>query len=312
MNHSNTVYLLNDLSINSMDQAVDREAEKENEPGSVPQTDNLLVGFASGSFEYELTKTSGSINVEGLPVYDGTTIESTGYGEKDLLLDSPISGDEFYKKWYDLCGCEVNGSAVVLSRGFITDALAVLIPVIISIEADYNSKTLNLDIKQISQLMAKENELYTDKVLQTIIHKFGDVDESSGKFRLENLVITRWFGIQALSKEGRALDCKEFLLHWKSSLPHFYNVPLDLAQLKGFYVKPTSTLVQYLDPTSFSLTDAGVRIKELLLVSKEWDLEDFLPFIEDLVPSGRKPDSIILKHAKKKRVGKNRFVVCPR
>lgn len=310
MNHSNTVFLLNDLNINCMGQKIQHDSNKENESNKTIETLNMLMGFASNSFEYELTSTPGSINADRLPIYDGNEFKPTGYSEKDLLLDSPVSKNQFYKIWYDLCGCEVHGSAVILSRKFVTDFLSVLIPVIISIDGAYSSEDYNLEVKQILELLAKENELYTPEICWSIFHKFGDVHE--GKFKLKNIVITRWFGIQALSRQTQPMDCKQFLLLWKGSLPHFYNVPLDLEQLKGYYFKPTSTLVQYLEPSSLSHANAGSRIKELFLVSKEWDLDDFIPFIQEFIPTGKKPDSIILKYAKKKRMGKNRFVVCPR
>lgn len=312
MNHSNSVFLLNDLNINHMGQKIQHDSNKENEPGKTIETLNMLMGFASNSFEYELTPTPGNINAERLPIYNGTGFKPTGYSEKDLLLDSPVSNNQFFKLWYDLCGCEVQGSAVILSRDFVTYFLSVLIPVIISIDGAYSSEEYNLEVKQILVLMAKENELYTPQICWSILHKFGEVDENVGKFKLKNIVITRWFGIQALSRQALAMDCKQFLLLWKGSLPHFYNVPLDLEQLKGYYFKPTSTLIQYLDPNSLSQVNAGSRIKELFLVSKEWDLGDFVPFIQEFIPTGKKPDSIILKYAKKKRMGTNRFVVCPR
>ena len=168
MNHSNTVFLLNDLNINCMGQKIQHDSNKENEPNKTIETLNMLMGFASNSFEFELTSTPGSINADRLPIYDGNEFKPTGYSEKDLLLDSPVSKNQFYKIWYDLCGCEVHGSAVILSRKFVTDFLSVLIPVIISIDGAYSSEDYNLEVKQILELLAKENELYTPEICWSI------------------------------------------------------------------------------------------------------------------------------------------------
>lgn len=309
MNHSNSVFLLNDINVNNMGQKVLVNAEKES---GTPPAENMLVGFADNSFEYELLPTSGSITANRLPLYDGNDFEPTGYGVTELLADSPVSRGQFFKAWYEICGCEVEGSAVILAQDFVTEALSVLIPLIISIDGKVSSSERDLDISQLSDLMAEQNNLYTSSVCRTIIHKFGDVDVASGKFKLRNVVVSRWFGIQALAREALSLDCNQFLLRWKGSLPNFYNVPLDLQQLKGYYFKPTSTLIQYLDPQKFTGGNAATRIKELFQVSKEWELDDFTPFIDEFVPAGKTADSVILKHARKKRVGKNKYIVCSR
>ena len=82
--------------------------------------------------------------------------------------------------------------------------------------------------------------------------------------------------------------------------------------MRGYYCRPLNEQIQFLNPSTLTPGDMSTRVKELFQIVKEWEYEEFLPFIEEFIPKGKKPESIVLKYAKKKRVGKNRFMVCPR
>lgn len=310
MNHSNSVLLLNNMNINKLNKTIEHIIP-------IEEPTNKLLGIANLAYEYELSKIPGHIEISNLPIYDGK-IEATYECEalhnvETLMNDSPISREEFYNEWYTLCGCEVKGNAVILSKEFVTEGLQLLIPVLITKDIDYKSDAFNISIADISQDLYLQNKLYTQEVTNTILHKFCIKDHASNRFRLNNLAVSKWFGIQTLfSTNARLISPKDFLLKWKSSFPPFYNVPIDLSQMRGYYCRPLNEQIQFLNPSTLTPGDMSTRVKELFQIVKEWEYEEFLPFIEEFIPKGKKPESIVLKYAKKKRVGKNRFIVCPR
>lgn len=310
MNHSNSVLLLNNMKINKLNKTLEHIIP-------VEEPTNQLLGIANLAYEYELSKIPGYIEIGNLPTYDGNfevanEIDSSRNVEA-LMNDSPISREEFYKEWYTLCGCEIEGKAVILSKEFITDGLQLLIPILITKDIDYKSDAFNINISDISKEMRQQNRLYTQEVTITILHKFCIKHHESSMFKLNNLAVAKWFGIQTLfSTNANLISPKDFLLKWKSSFPPFYNVPIDLSQMRGYYCRPLNEQIQFLNPSTLTPGDMSIRVKELFQIVKEWEYEEFLPFIEEFIPKGKKPESIVLKYAKKKRVGKNRFMVCPR
>lgn len=301
MNHSNTVLLLHDTSIVSHRLVIDGEVHT-----------NMLLGLALTSYEYELTVFDGHIDVSAVPEYSGHAIKQSGQSIEQLLSDSPISKAQFLRRWHALGGCNVDGQAVLLSTTFMSEVLLSLVPVLISNRIAYDSSDYNLSVDQIRALLATENLAYSYEVVETVLNKFGEQNpDDTSKFRLNNSTVSKWFGIQTLiNNRTRLVGPKDFLLIWKSALPPFYNVPIDLSQLRGHFYRPITDKIQYLDPAQL-LSELAARVKELFKLVREWDWEDFLPYIAAFVPSGKKPELFILKYARRNRVGK-RYVVSPR
>lgn len=309
MNHSNSVILLNDMKINKLDKTIQHITP--------PQEDShKLLGIANLSYEYELNRTAGDIDITNLPIFGGTEVnDEMSYNKSvvGLLTDSPISKDEFYREWYSLCGCEIEGKAVILSKEFTTDGLQLLIPILITRDIDYRGDAYNINLDEISKLMHEQNKLYTKSVTNTILNKFCIKENSSINFKLDNLAVAKWFGIQTLfDTNAKLISPKDLLLKWKSSFPPFYNIPIDLSQLRGYYCRPTEDRIQFLNPSTLTPGDMNMRVKELFKLVKEWDYEEFLPYIQEFIPKNKKPESIILKYAKKKRVNRNKSIICPR
>lgn len=310
MNHSNTVLLVNNMNVNKLDNVL----EPMDLEGHLP---DKLVGFANLSYEYELSKVSGSVSTNGLPTYDGKEVTDgvKRYTIEELVENSPISKNQFFQKWYQLRGSEVDGMAVILTKEYVNEVLQNLIPILISNNIAYDTEEFNLDIEKITSLMKQQNSSFTAPVITTILNKFGypKTEEVGNQiFRLNNGEISRWFGIQALiTNNSKVISPKEFLISWKSSFPPFYNVPIELKLLRGHYYRPVGENIQYLNPEQLSDNDISSRIKDLFAVVKEWDFDDFIPYVAQFIPAGKKPDAVILKYARKKRVGK-KFVVCPR
>lgn len=308
MNHSNDVILANDIRNNKLGFQVSPRAQEDNES-------SMLVGFSKFTYEYELSKTQGSINTNGIPTFNGNvnSYETHGLTVDDVRQNLPISDGEFSDSWFKIGGCEVAGKAVLLSEDFITTCLNVLISLLIAKNVELDSSMPNIDIDTITKLMGQEDDRILKQVCLTIIYKFGKVDPQASKFALCNREVARWYGILTLKNTmSQLISPNEFLIKWKSTLPLFYNTPIDLSYLIGFYCSPSPGMLQYLDPNSLSRGDLHLRIKELFSITKEWDYDEFLPLVLDFIPEGKKPEAIILKYARKRRVSKNKFIVSPR
>lgn len=288
MNHSNTVLLVSDLATNGL---------KHDFKSSLPISENTLLGVGSSSYIYELKPSEGKIDTTGVPVYDGEIVPE-GKTLDEVIADSPIARDNFKAAWHEILGSEVGGYAVVLDSKFATKALYTLISATTALKSDSS------DISEIVAQCTAANPLYTRSVVETLYAKFGT---SQGKHEFSEEKVAAWFGIVTLRKHGKPIADKELLLEWKSAIPPFYKALLSVSLLRGNYCRPSPGMVRFVASESLS-TDLHGRIKEMLLMAKEWDFDDMFPFLKDYLPPGKKPESVILKYARRKRQGKKTIV----
>ncbi|RKP29352.1 hypothetical protein METBISCDRAFT_18833 [Metschnikowia bicuspidata] len=300
MNHSNTQLLVEDL----LEPRIGKSLLNTFGLSELESSNNLLV-VGLCSYLYELTPTQGDIEIAGLQVYDGTeALLSVKTCKKfaELVNDSPIAARSFQKRWHQLCGSTVNDQAVILAPDFVCDALYALVSV--TIAEELNVFTLDA----MTTRMVRENRKFTPSVVETICGKFCDPDDN--RLTLNQAAIAKWFGVATLRKLRGVSTDKDLLLQWKSSLPPFFNALLNLKSLRGHYYRPLLGAILHLDRAGLS-TDIHGRIKEMFLLVKKWDYDEFLPYVDEFIPATKKADSVILKYAKKKRAGKS-FFVCPR
>lgn len=296
MNHSNTQLLVNDMAINNLDRYLE-EAGPETPPRRM-----LAIGLAS--YLYELSEAHGNIETVGLPIYDGPgsdLLEATKSLD-EVRDDSPIASESFLQHWHALCGSVVDGKAVLLSQKLVTEVLHTIISLMIAADLQ------NFDVERMAEQAAEHNKYFTEEIVETVAYKFSNVED--GVFSLDTERVAKWFGIETLRNNNGTFTEKELLLEWKSSLPPFFNASLELKLLLGHYCRPNAGQIRYLRPDSLS-GDLHTRIKKMFQIVKEWDYDEFLPFVQGFVPASKKADTIILKYARKRRAGK-KFVVCPR
>lgn len=294
LNHSNAVLLTADMGLNTMGKQLLNES---------PQN---LLSFAQCSYQYELTPTSGYVDTDGIPVWDGELEVGELKSLAEVEADSPMDGAHFLFAWHSLCGSTVGGKAVILSHSFATRALHELLTTLIA--AKLLGKPVSLG--EVEAECAGDKTL-TPEVVRTLTHKFAVQPFRPDAFTVDHDACALWFGIQTLKTSSpAALPDKEFMLKWKLELPAFFSASLDLASLRGYFYRPELGKVRYLN-ASVLLKDLHSRIKEMFQMLKKWDYEEFFPFIKDFIPAGKKVDSVILKFARKQRLGK-KFVVCPR
>ncbi|CAI5760342.1 unnamed protein product [Candida verbasci] len=271
MNHSNTVLLMNKTGKNN------------------------LIGFQSAAYEYELNDNKPTIS-KTIPVYNNSNTSSISITE--LIQDSLCSPKEFESLFYDMNGVYIDGFAYILSNSIISELLYILITKLMS-----NQLTV-FEISDIEDIITPP---FKKSMLDTILHKFAKSVEN--RYELIDSNISKWFGIVELSKNNQPVLKNEFLLNWKSSLPAYYSPSLDLNDLKGYYCSFLTTHILYINPIDLS-TNLAIRFKELFAFNRSWKYDEFVPFINDYVPVGKKVDSLIIKYGKKKKVG-NEFIVSP-
>ncbi|SGZ56119.1 CIC11C00000000053 [Sungouiella intermedia] len=298
VNHSNTVLLVNDMSVNKYG----KKMVGLNDNPSFPDSQNTLLAIGLSTYQYQLTSTPGYIDSKDIPIYDGRSKVDVFKTVDQVRNDSPIAVSAFFPAWYRIRGCDINGLAVILAPEFVTEVLHTLISILIAQKLD------NFTLQDIEERAKDQNSNYTKDILVTVTENF--CERKDGMLQLHKPNIAQWFGIETLKSCLQALPDKELLLKWKSSLPPFFNVLLDLSLLHGYYCRPTVGKIRYLPRDSLA-GDIQTRVKEMFLIVKEWDFDEFLPYVAEFVPSTKKPDAVILKFARKKRVGK-KFVVCPR
>lgn len=287
MNHSNLVLLMQESK--DMNVGAYASGASDPEPG--------LVGVALCTYEYELTAMKGYIDPQMIPTYTGGDVPKKVLMAQ-LLDDSPVSPAEFAEAWSKLGGCELDGYAVILSTEVVSRVLYLVLTTLIAHQVDYNER---LPVEDIINWLPSESPA----VVRSVVAKFCQGD------KLDNNAVVRWFGIEKLKDlKTQTVVHKIFLLKWKSSLPEFYSVPLDIAELKGYYFTPVDGMIQYIDKDLLA-NDIKVRVAQLLDRHRQWDYDEFVSLIDDLVPAGKKPDTLIMKHARKKRVG-SKFVVTSR
>ena len=296
MNHSNTQLLMNDMAINKLGCSL-----VHNSPEPLSRQ-VLAIGLAS--YIYELSEAAGHILTAEVPIYEGsdTNLLDATKTVADVCNDSTIAPCSFPAKWNALGGCSIDGKAVILSPNLLTDVLHTIISLMIAEDLQ------SFKIDDMAKSAAEQNKLFTREIVETVASMFGNIEKDSHS--LDPMHVARWFGIQTLKNQKTSLTEKELLLEWKASLPSFYNASLDIKQLLGHYFRPRTGQIRYLRSESLS-SDLHSRIKEMFQMVKEWEYEEFLPFVRGFVPASKKADTIILKYARKKRVGK-KFYVCPR
>ncbi|KAI5970727.1 DCC1 [Candida margitis] len=346
-NHSNCVLLMNQCRIGHHE-----KHENENGYNDDDDDDDVLMGFAKCNYVYELTTIPGSI-LDIVPEY-GNKVKSSQVTRDQLIASSPCSLAEFEKIYTESCLCEIatdiidttsnTGDMYVykLSHESISQILHTLITYLISENRLNHSFSISeLDLAT-GSAHAHQGvfDNWQPSMIHAVIYKFttptpdqgqdlSTVDPLHRPLRLNDESIAHWFGIQELSKLDASFGSStttvaDFLLNWKTALPSFYNVPLEIIHLRGHYytTSPTTTssssfstanslVVKFIDQSSLS-RDVATRFKQLLAIQSQWKYDEFIACLAPVIEPGKKIDTTILKYGKKKRVKRDQFIVCGR
>lgn len=311
-NHSNTVMLLREFAPNATIEA--EVAEKVNTFG-LPKPTADWAGFTTLDSELEPKLVSGSIDVTQLDIYDGTDVPLT----RKLSLEEfknmcPCSEKEFTEKWFDVAGCVVDGSACLLSERFMLKALHIILITCMAESFDINELSIDklVDALQKDTTDGKPN-VYTKNVITTVIRKFSSPAASEdGYFKINMPLVAKWYGVSALkiyaSKEP--ISEQEFMVQWKAQFPPYFHCDLDICMLRGYFVRPLKDKIRYISKDTLS-PDPKERFKQLFHWQSVWELDDMVPYIQELNTKNLKPDVFVMKYARRKRVG-NKFIISAR
>lgn len=283
-NHSNTVLVM-----------------KEN-PIFEEGADDQLIGYTKLPSVFECQITTPSININDIPIYNG--IEEITETKDNITIEklkqrSAISEGEFDKVWFNINGTCFNDIAVILDEEFVSKALHLLIMSITAAELNFEE----LSIIEVYNSIKEEAPNFTISIVETILRKFSINEEEPLIFDKEK--ISKFYGIQSLKLNclKKSLNSSEFLIKWKSELPPFFECPIDLSLLMGYYVTPLPEKIQYISRKTLSI-DINNRLKQLFKLQSTWDLNELIPFIEEFNIKNLKWENFIMKFAKRKKIGK--------
>lgn len=264
-----------------------------------------LVAMAGFSSELELKLSVGSIDLSEIPFYDGDLLKLMSQSHmsvEELLQKSVISESEFYTKWIELNGSEVDRKAVILSQNYVTEVLGVVINTVIACKMD---PAQPIAIGEIYKLIDNDDNTITIEVIHTILVKFSqNARYTDIEFTLDLIKISTWYGVHSLKLFAQSLNISidEFLIKWRSTLPSALSTSLDISYLKGHYYSPYPDQIRYINKNTLP-SDPQSRFKNLFLLQQNWLIDDIIPFITDLNTKNFKPSAFIMKYARVKKQG---------
>lgn len=314
-NHSNTTMLMHEFT-------PEKETSIETTFG-LPSPVSDYAGFARTTFEYETKKLPGMINLNSVPIHNGSLDFPPMEGRElpiknmdGLLASSACSEKECLSQWGQLGGCVIKGYPCILSSDFLTKALHVTLMSAMAESLDFSQLRLNETFDAVNKDMDEDSNPYTREVIKSILEKYGKRtkgdDNDGDSWQLDHRKVAEWYGIRALRKYAsqNSIPPAEFLIKWKSTFPPYTPFDIEIEMLRGWFFRPTGSNLQYLSKNTLP-TDIKERFKMLFKLQSQWDMDDIVPFIEELNTKGLKIDAFVLKYARKRRVGK-KFIVSSR
>lgn len=304
-NHSNTTMLMHEFTS-------EQETPLETTFG-LPSPTSDFAGFARTTFEYETREVSGILNVESIPIHNGSSDFPPGDGRDlpvksmdDLLASSACSEKECLLQWGELGGCIIKGYPCILSSDFLTKALHVTLMSAMAESLNFSRLKLGETFDAVNKDIDQESNPYTIDVIKTILEKYGEkVKDDDDCWQLNQKKVAVWYGIRALRKYASrsSIPPAEFLIKWKSTFPPYAPFDIEIEMLRGWFFRPTGSSLQYLSKNTLP-SDIKERFMMLFKLQSQWDMDDIVPFVEELNSKGLKIDVFLMKYARKRRVGK--------
>ncbi|SCU98875.1 LADA_0H15896g1_1 [Lachancea dasiensis] len=312
-NHSNTVLLMEEFAPEDFSMDFPPSAAPYGQPLS------FHLGYSKQNHELEPRLTSGEVDISLLPVFSGNEqkfkefVSTTKCVKKTVaeLRDcSPCSALEFERIWPSYGGCVVQNIACILSRDFISRALHITLMSCMAESLNFERLTLKEVFVAVNKDMGDEGEFnpFSFEVIRTILGKFSESCDN-GFFILQRKAVARWYGIDALTKcaSRTMIPQEEFMIKWKSLFPPYFSCDLDFNALRGHFYRPLGSNIQYFSKAALP-DNPKDRFDYLFKMQSTWDLDDMVPFIQELNSKGVKMDSFVMKYARRKRHGKRTLI----
>uniref|UniRef100_A0A060TCA2 ARAD1D34694p n=1 Tax=Blastobotrys adeninivorans TaxID=409370 RepID=A0A060TCA2_BLAAD len=284
-------------------------AEPQSEDG---QHCTSMLAFGTAPNCLEVQKIDPAVDVSSIPTY-------SGYGKISYPSDQvpprtveqlracvAASDEEFDSIWRQRGGVEVNGVACILEGSVIKSLLSLILPSIQAAKLDFNS----ISAEEVYKAMDADDEEEPLEIIRAIIAMFSKNDQVP--YQLDPDSIVQWLGDWTLREHApdNEITITAFQELWADTIPISHNWTMDLKMLKGRYVQPTPTTIRYLCREKLD-NNPRIRFQQLFAVKSTWDLDEMVPFIDDLKPTAVKLEGFVMKYARKKTLGK-RVVVTKR
>ncbi|SCU90782.1 LAME_0E10022g1_1 [Lachancea meyersii CBS 8951] len=312
-NHSNTALVMREFIPEDVSDSGIRL------PPGVEEPSMYHLAYTKQSKELEARLTKGDIDISMLPIYTGDyqdfkeTLQRSNavrWTLKALQKYSPCSDEEFARKWPIVGGCVVDDVACILSQDFISRVLHILLMSCMAESLDFEALDMSQVFAAVNKDMGEGEEFnpFTLDVVRTVVGKFSKVTDE-GKYAIQRKAVSQWYGVEALKKYASRvmISQEEFMIKWKSSFPPYFTCDLDFAALRGCFYRPLGRSIQYFSKQTLP-DDPKERFAYLFKLQSSWELEEMIPYIEQLNTKGVKIDNFVMKYARRKRQGKRTLV----
>lgn len=268
-----------------------------------PDGDSITAFGTAWNF-LEAVEVKASLDLTTVPIYMGDGEISVKDGHVTETVDSlkarlPISDDQFEILWINNLGVEINQTACLMDAQLATIVLNDVLLTAVS----KKMKLDNLD----RQLLLESTSIEEDySVVVQVFKRFASLCDTASvqhSFNLQD--IAQWYGLQVLRQHAKStnLSIDQFFRLWKEVIPVNLGIDLDIDYLVGHYVVPVPNTIRYF--TASLLSDSPkTRFQQLFSIKSTWDLNEIVPFIEDIRNKSVKMENFIMKYARKKNLGR--------
>lgn len=270
-----------------------------------------LIAFGSVPYFLEATEISGDIRFEQVPRYLGSgrieVNDGMGKGSVAALKQrSAISDKEFYVSWYQNAGVEIDGVACIISPNVLKTLLGEMLTAVVADGLDFKQ----LQLHSVYKALTSDEEGEPVDVVEALLRRFCTID--GDYYCIDEQEVVNWLGIQTLREQAftSPISMDSFMKQWRESIPISSDWNLDLAKLTGSYVCPNPSTIRYLTLDLLS-NNPKQRFSQLFTFKTTWDLDEMVPFIDDLRSKTVKLESFVMKYARKK-TGNGKITISPR
>ncbi|KAJ3171919.1 Sister chromatid cohesion protein DCC1 [Geranomyces variabilis] len=190
----------------------------------------------------------------------------------------------------------------ILSPTYLATSLRLLLASLVAEDLDVR----DLDVEDCISAMAGEADEVPETVVRGILDQFWDI-KPDGRRAINEGKVARFFGETLLQNaESRKTPLSTFLTTWSSALPPPLSLLTSppsaaLAHIAGLYLlsdttTPTPSIIYF--PKRALPPDAKPRFEALFRMRRRWKRDEMLPYIDDLAPTEKKLDAILLKFAR--------------
>ncbi|CCG82394.1 Sister chromatid cohesion protein dcc15 / FY16936)) [Taphrina deformans PYCC 5710] len=270
--------------------------------------EKLQVQGEAASWLEAVLKLKPKIDLSCVPIFDGgQAIGVQGITQDVLFSRLPASNAEIHGALHKNLCINLHDGYVRLEPDYVLKLLKLLVDTIVAEGLDLNA----LESNHVLKLTYEDNE--NQDVLAFLLDRFSvhttKSEAAHARTGIDGLEVARYTGTATLSLHANSpIGTTRFAALWAQATPlPFQQYCKDFQILGGHYIQPVSTQIQYFASDELSV-DGKQRIVQLLDVKERWLESEMLPFLLELEGGQKVAQSLIMKHARKVKVGKTTFI----